>query len=192
MMIQKLRLKRAWSQQQLAEFSGLSVRTIQRIEAGQPPSLETLKSLAAVFEVELDSLKPFTETSEMSSTPMTSATPATSSSAGSAAAAGMLPPGASTPTPAQQDPAARAEQEAFEHVTRLRKFYLHVIRYLIVVSGLAVINLLTSPHHLWVLWVMLGWGIGLASHGARVFVGRGFLGPEWERRQVEKRLGRPL
>ena len=37
MMIQKLRLKRAWSQQQLAEFSGLSVRTIQRIEAGQPP-----------------------------------------------------------------------------------------------------------------------------------------------------------
>jgi transcriptional regulator with XRE-family HTH domain len=176
MMIQKLRLKRGWSQQQLAEFSGLSVRTIQRIEAGQPPSLETLKSLAAVFEVALDSLKPLTETSEMSTT------------AHAAAAAPAMPP----IPPSPQDTTDRAEQEAFEHVTRLRKFYLHVIRYLIVVSGLTVINLLTSPHRLWVLWVMLGWGIGLVSHGARVFVGRGFLGPEWERRQVEKRLGRPL
>ena len=36
MLIQKLRLKRGWSQQQLADASGLSVRTIQRIEAGTP------------------------------------------------------------------------------------------------------------------------------------------------------------
>ncbi|MFN6100724.1 MAG: helix-turn-helix domain-containing protein [Burkholderiales bacterium] len=31
-MIQKLRLQRGWSQQQLADLSGLSVRTIQRLE----------------------------------------------------------------------------------------------------------------------------------------------------------------
>ena len=36
MYVQKLRLKKGWSQQQLADFSGLSVRTVQRIEAGQP------------------------------------------------------------------------------------------------------------------------------------------------------------
>src|SRR5436190_20229899 len=58
MPIQKLRLKRGWSQQQLADASGLSVRTIQRIENGQAPSIETLKSLAAVFEVDFSSLNP--------------------------------------------------------------------------------------------------------------------------------------
>ena len=54
MTVRKLRLKRAWSQEQLAQFSGLSIRTIQRIERGQKAGLESLKSLAAVFEVELE------------------------------------------------------------------------------------------------------------------------------------------
>ena len=57
MIVRKLRLQRGWSQELLAEFSGLSVRTIQRIERGQQPSLESLKSLAAVFEVDLTELK---------------------------------------------------------------------------------------------------------------------------------------
>ena len=35
MLVQKLRLQRGWSQEQLAVVSGLSVRTIQRIERGQ-------------------------------------------------------------------------------------------------------------------------------------------------------------
>ena len=58
MLIQKLRLKRGWSQQQLAQASGLSARTIQRIEAGDPASVETLKSLAAVFEIDFSTLNP--------------------------------------------------------------------------------------------------------------------------------------
>ena len=37
-------------------MSGLSVRTIQRIERNQGGSVESLKSLAAVFEVEFTSL----------------------------------------------------------------------------------------------------------------------------------------
>src|SRR5262245_41740947 len=60
MLIQKLRLKRGWSQQQVADESGLSVRKIQRIEAGQPASTETLKSIAAVFEVDVSTLNPET------------------------------------------------------------------------------------------------------------------------------------
>ena len=58
MSVQKLRLKFGWSQQQLAEASGLSVRTVQRIEAGYPASTESLKSLAAVFEVDYSTLNP--------------------------------------------------------------------------------------------------------------------------------------
>lgn len=49
--VKQLRLQRAWSQEQLAELAGLSVRTIQRIENGDRPGLETLSALAAVFEV---------------------------------------------------------------------------------------------------------------------------------------------
>lgn len=52
MSIQKMRLKRGWSQQQLADASGLSARTVQRIESGHPGSVESLKSIAAVFEVD--------------------------------------------------------------------------------------------------------------------------------------------
>lgn len=49
--IKKMRLERHWSQDQLAEMSGLSIRTIQRIENGENANLESLKSLAAVFEI---------------------------------------------------------------------------------------------------------------------------------------------
>lgn len=51
--IKKMRLERHWSQDQLAELSGLSTRTIQRIENGENAGLETLKSLAAVFEINI-------------------------------------------------------------------------------------------------------------------------------------------
>ena len=53
---------RQWSQEQLAEISGLSVRTIQRVEQSQPASLDTRRALARAFEFEdVDVLnKPFT------------------------------------------------------------------------------------------------------------------------------------
>ena len=51
--IKKMRLDRHWSQDQLAEMSGLSIRTIQRIENGENAGLESLKSLAAVFETNI-------------------------------------------------------------------------------------------------------------------------------------------
>ena len=38
-------------------MAGLSVRTIQRIEAGNKASLESLKSLASVFEVKVSTLE---------------------------------------------------------------------------------------------------------------------------------------
>jgi transcriptional regulator with XRE-family HTH domain len=49
----KMRLERHWSQDQLAIMSGLSIRTIQRIENGENAGLESLKALAAVFEINI-------------------------------------------------------------------------------------------------------------------------------------------
>lgn len=57
MLVKSLRQKHNWSQQQLAQLSGLNIRTIQRVEKGENVGLETLKSLAAVFEVNVDMLK---------------------------------------------------------------------------------------------------------------------------------------
>ena len=56
MIVKKLRAERNWSQEQVATFTGLSIRTIQRVESGQNASVETLKSLASVFEVDISKL----------------------------------------------------------------------------------------------------------------------------------------
>lgn len=58
MIVRKLRLDRGWSQDQLAQFSGLNIRTIQRIESGHKAGLESLKALAAVFEIDINQLQP--------------------------------------------------------------------------------------------------------------------------------------
>lgn len=57
MIVQENRLKRGWSQQQLADISGLNVRTIQRIEKGQPASLESYKALGAAFDMDCSELQ---------------------------------------------------------------------------------------------------------------------------------------
>ena len=40
-----------WSQETLAELSGLTVRTVQRVEAGQPSSLDTRRAIARGFQI---------------------------------------------------------------------------------------------------------------------------------------------
>ena len=92
-----------------------------------------------------------------------------------------------TPSLAEQQ-----EAESFRHVRKRRGFYIHLFQYLVIVSILTLVNLVVSPQRLWVLWVIGGWGLGLLMHGFSVFRSTGFLGAEWERAQVEKRLGRPL
>jgi transcriptional regulator with XRE-family HTH domain len=55
--IRKLRKQKHWSQDQLAQMSGLSIRTIQRIERDQKAGLESLKALSAVFGMEISELQ---------------------------------------------------------------------------------------------------------------------------------------
>lgn len=155
-LIQKLRLRRGWSQEDLAALSTLSVRTIQRLERGQTASLESLKALASVFEIDFASLK----------------------------------------EPEMNQPSAPTvdtmEALALAHVRRIKGFYHHVIQFAVVVGVLAVVNAIISRHYPWVLWVVLGWGSALAVHGLRAFDRVPFLTASWERRQVEKYMGRPF
>ena len=146
-------------------MSGLSSRTIQRIENGQPASAESLKSLASVFEIDFTTL---TSEPDMSATATATAT-------------------ATAATQAQQ-----AEQLALARVRKIRGFYIHLAQYVVVITVLAVINLVTHPSKLWFFWPALGWGIGVLAHAAATFEFIPFFGAEWERKQVEKQLGRPL
>jgi transcriptional regulator with XRE-family HTH domain len=170
MLIQKLRLQRGWSQEQLAELSGLSVRTIQRLERGQTASVESLKALGAAFEIDFSHLKE----PDMSTNAETPDNPA-------AARGATLNRGLSAD-----------EALALAHVRKLKGFYIHSTIFCIVIGFLAIVNLMTSHHYLWFLWSAAAWGIGLLIHGLRVFDRVPFLNGDWERRQVEKYLGREL
>ncbi len=56
-MIKKFRISKGWSQEQLSSFSGLSVRTIQRIERGHNAGLESLKCIAAALDIDISTLQ---------------------------------------------------------------------------------------------------------------------------------------
>ena len=46
----------------------------------------------------------------------------------------------------------------------MRGFLIHLTVYIVVIVGLAALNLIRNPAHPWFLWVLCGWGIGLAAH----------------------------
>ena len=162
MLIQKLRLQRGWSQQQLADLSGLSVRTIQRLEKGQDASTESLKSLAAVFEIDF---------SQLQRTDMSTANDT------------LVPtsPGIS-----------HEEMLAFNHVRKLKGFYIHLAQYLIIIPALFAINIWQDIGYYWAFYPALGWGLGVLLHALVVFERFSPFGADWEKQQVEKRLGRKL
>lgn len=155
MIIRKLRLQRGWSQEQLAQMSGLSVRTIQRLERGQKAGLESLKSLASVFDVDLSNL--YEETAMKSEETMT-----------------------------------WEEQRAIEYVRDVKGFYSSLGTFLVIVPALFVLNYFVSPAYIWAWWVLFGWGIGIIAHALSVFEVFKFFDADWEKKQIEKRLGRKL
>lgn len=55
-LVKKLRTAKNWSQEQLSEACGLSLRTIQRLENGGNASLESVRALAAAFGIDPNEL----------------------------------------------------------------------------------------------------------------------------------------
>lgn len=163
MSIQKRRLDKAWTQEQLAEHSGVSVRTIQRIESGNPATLETLKCLAAVFETSVTRLMQEPETMN------------------------NLTQNNHAEDKSLKD---RQERDAIQYVQNLKGFHMHWISFVVIMPCLYVMNMMLSPEDLWVTTVALGWGSGLLLHGLTLFGIFGVLGGNWEQRQFQKRMDR--
>lgn len=57
--VKEARVARAWPQQQLATISGVTLRTIQRLEKDGAASFETLRGVAQAFEMDVKDLNPF-------------------------------------------------------------------------------------------------------------------------------------
>ncbi|MGY0398423.1 MAG: 2TM domain-containing protein [Ostreibacterium sp.] len=166
MLIQKLRLQHGWSQQQLAEMSGLSTRTIQRIEKGKKPSIESLKSLAAVFEMNFIILQ-----KELAMTAQSTKT--TAQLAGNQIDNLSLNP---------------KETEALKKVKKIKKFYIKLIVFLVIIVGLCLLNYFISPEVLWVKWVIFGWSIAFVITAIKMFWIEPLFSPNWEKCQVNKYL----
>ena len=100
---------------------------------------------------------------------------------------------ASAPISAATDQ-QRAQEEwlAMRHVRKLGRFYRQLVLYVTIITVLVVINAFTQRHYWWVVWPAFGWGLGLLFQANALFRWVPCLGADWERRQVEKRLSRPL
>jgi transcriptional regulator with XRE-family HTH domain len=162
--VRKLRLQRGWTQDQLAEFAGISVRSVQRIERGAEASLETLKSLAAVFEVDIETLK-------NGDTPMTTTQ-------------------LTDPTVAADEKEAlefvKGLREFYMHL------FIFAVFAVVFPTVFGLKLGFDSPKVQMILLGFLGWAVGLVVHGLAAYEVIRFLGPKWERNLIEKRLGRKL
>lgn len=186
MIVRKLRLQRGWSQAQLAELVGVTTRTIQRIEQGQAPSLETAKALASVFEVDLSTFQP--EAPTMTPSTDRPASPADADTQEALRQARMAKEFLD-PVPELK----RDEQEAMAYAKRVKAFYEFLATWLVITPVFLVV--FHDTHRATIVYIILGaLGIGVVIQGLLAFeiVNLPFFGPGWERRLVEKRLRRKL
>jgi 2TM domain-containing protein len=54
----------------------------------------------------------------------------------------------------------------------MRGFVIHLGIFVVVVGLLAALNLYRHPDHIWFIWVLAGWGIGVAAHDLALLVQR--------------------
>ncbi len=162
MIVRKLRLRNGWSQDQLAEMADVSVRTIQRIERGHNPSLETAKALAPVFEVNVPTFT--TEHETMANFEKQAATPTSES----------LEPD---------------EAQALEYAKGVKDFLSGLVAYIVLAIVFFSTKGFGEPL---LYWVFGGVGLWLIFQGLMTFGIIRLPFQSLERKMVEKRLGRKL
>lgn len=152
MSLKENRLARGWTQTQLAEFSGLSLRTIQRLEKGNPATLETLKCLASVFETDISALG-VAETLDESKL-------------------------------------SEEEKTELQHIRKIRSFVIQLASYFIIVPLICLANYIHGGSIRNGLGLALSWGLWLAYCALNLFDTKTVLGKGWEKRELDKRMGR--
>lgn len=78
----------------------------------------------------------------------------------------------------------KAVERATKRVKELRDFYLHLAIYVLVNTGLVIIDVAQGDGLQWAQWVIFGWGIGIVAHAVSVFVFESRSASRWEAKKV--------
>ena len=166
MIIRKLRLKKGWSQEQLAELTDVSVRTIQRVERGHKPGLETSKALATIFKVDVALITTGEDKMNLENKLK------------------------------QDETEAILYVKGIKEFQTHFLFYLICLIGISIASFYSGPSMYPGvigwQPGVILTWAFIGWGFGLLIHGLAVYEMINLFNPNWEKNKIEKRLGRKL
>jgi hypothetical protein len=78
-------------------------------------------------------------------------------------------------------------KRAKERVQKIKEFYGNLISYIIVIPCLTVLNYKTTGFGIpWVIFPIVGWGIGLFFHYSEAYGYHPILGKDWEDKKIKK------
>lgn len=76
---------------------------------------------------------------------------------------------------------------AQKRVRRIKKFYISLMWYFVVVLAFAGLNYYTNElRYPWFLWIAFGWGIGIIFQAIKAFEHNALFGTNWEERKIRK------
>ncbi len=88
------------------------------------------------------------------------------------------------------DERAKLYRLARRRVQQKKRFYKNLSTYISTMVFLIGLNWITSPHHWWVVYPMLGWGLGIVMHYFKTFgwPGTSYPTSEWQVRELAREL----
>ncbi|NER14136.1 histidine kinase [Leptobacterium flavescens] len=78
-------------------------------------------------------------------------------------------------------------KRAKERVEEIKGFYWNLGAFIVVIPLMATFNYWQNGwDNPWILWVVMGWGLGLIFHAMETFEWNLFLGKDWEQRKIKE------
>jgi 2TM domain len=75
------------------------------------------------------------------------------------------------------------------HVAAVKGFYIHLVVFCAVMTGLFAVDLVTGGAW-WVQWPFLGWGLGVLGHAYLVFSPGALSTQVWEERKIKETMAK--
>ncbi len=144
MSVQKRRLEKGWSQEHLAQLSGLSLRTVQRIESGKNAGNDSLNALAAAFDIEIAVLR---EEQTMAAN-------------------------TATTKPSVTGSGTTSTDNTDEYSQHKMAFLMNLAAFFVIMPLLYWLNITLSPATQWVEVVAAAWGAAFVLHGLVILLMR--------------------